>query len=326
MMSRHTPHAIMPTTVMLWFILFLLNFSPLNATLYHPLVVWHGLGDSHSSPGMLDFSSMIRDIYPGIFIHSIFIEQDQDKDRRAGFFGNVDHQVGLVAEQLAAIPELEGGFDAIGFSQGGQFLRGFAERYNHPPIRNLITFGSQHMGISDIPLCHPRDLVCQAARRITKSAVYGHWAQSNLVQAQYFRDPTKYEAYLATNNYLVSINNEVAFSRNHTYAQNLASLNKLVLVLFSQDTTVVPKESAWFGSERPGQGDVLGLDANPQGVLVEEKSKIIPMRLQHLYLEDWIGLRELDERNGVVFEVCEGKHMQLGGCWRNLVDQFVGKI
>ena len=28
---------------------------------------------------------MIRDIYPGIFIHSVFIEQDQDKDRRAGF-------------------------------------------------------------------------------------------------------------------------------------------------------------------------------------------------------------------------------------------------
>jgi hypothetical protein len=28
---------------------------------------------------------MIRDIYPGIFIHSVFIEQAQDKDKRAGF-------------------------------------------------------------------------------------------------------------------------------------------------------------------------------------------------------------------------------------------------
>lgn len=132
--------------------------------------------------------------------------------------------------------------------------------------------------------------------------------------------------YLATNNFLVSINNEVAFSRNHTYAQNLASLNKLVLVLFSRDTTVVPKESAWFGSERSGKGHVLSTDTNPQDVLVEEKSKIIPMRLQPLYLGDWIGLRELDERNGVVFEICEGEHMQLSGCWRDLVNQFVGKI
>jgi palmitoyl-protein thioesterase len=123
----------------------------------------------------------------------------------------------------------------------------------------------------------------------------------------------------------VSINNEVAFSRNRTYAQNLASLNKLVLVLFSRDTTVVPKESAWFGSERSGKGHVLGTDTNPQGVLVEEKSKIIPMRLQPLYLGDWIGIRELDERNGVIFEVCEGEHMQLSGCWRDLVNQFVGK-
>lgn len=147
-----------------------------------------------------------------------------------------------------------------------------------------------------------------------------------LPQAQYFRDPANFETYLAANHFLVSINNEVPASRNHTYAQNLASLNKLVLVLFSRDKTVVPKESAWFGSEMPVKGDVLGAEAGLQRPLVEERSKIIPMRLQPLYLEDWIGLRELDEHNGVVFEVCEGEHMQLSGCWEDLVNQFVGKI
>lgn len=67
---------------------------------------------------------------------------------------------------------------------GGQFLRAYVERYNSPPINNLITFGSQHMGISDIPPCRPYDFLCQLARRATKGAVYGNWAQENLVQVR----------------------------------------------------------------------------------------------------------------------------------------------
>lgn len=61
-------------------------------------------------------------------------------------FGNVNEQIDFVAEQIANITELEDGFDAIGFSQAGQFLRAYVERYNSPPVHNLITFGAQHMG------------------------------------------------------------------------------------------------------------------------------------------------------------------------------------
>ena len=42
-------------------------------------------GDSHSSPGMLQFISMIQDIHPGIFVHSVRIDEDLDKDKQAGF-------------------------------------------------------------------------------------------------------------------------------------------------------------------------------------------------------------------------------------------------
>jgi palmitoyl-protein thioesterase len=67
---------------------------------------------------------------------------------------------------------------------GGQFLRAYLERYNSPPVNNLITFGSQHMGISDIPPCRSYDLLCQVARRAAKTAVYSDWAQENLVQVR----------------------------------------------------------------------------------------------------------------------------------------------
>ncbi|KAF8626861.1 hypothetical protein AX15_004681 [Amanita polypyramis BW_CC] len=202
---------------------------------------------------------------------------------------------------------------------GGQFLRAYVERYNQPPVNNLITFGSQHMGISDVPLCSTYDFLCQVARRAVKGAVYGHWAQENLVQAQYFRDPSNYEAYLSSNHFLASINNEVMDQKNDTYAHNLSSLNKLVLVVFTEDKTVVPKESSLFGSEVVEEALLGGQAA------ISLSSTIVPMRMQRLYVEDWIGLRTLDERGGVVLENCEGAHMELGGCWERIVAGNVGR-
>ncbi|KAJ7755725.1 palmitoyl-protein thioesterase [Mycena maculata] len=292
----------------------------LTAETPRPLVLWHGLGDSAISEGMLEFAAEITTVHPGIFIHSVYIEEDIDKDRQAGFYGNVNEQVQLVSEQIAAISELEGGFDAIGFSQGGQFLRAYVERYNSPPVHNLITFGSQHMGIDDIPVCKPRDFLCQIARRATKAGVYGSWAQENLVQAQYFRDPANLAAYYSSNTFLTSINNEIAETRNETYASNLASLNKLVLIIFTEDKTVVPKESSWFGSEVVGDDQ---LAYGPQRVLAPGRT-LVSMREQPLYQEDWIGLRELDERGGVEFLVCEGAHMQIHDCWEDIVREFAG--
>jgi palmitoyl-protein thioesterase len=129
------------------------------------------------------------------------------------------------------------------------------------------------------------------------------------------------ESYLTANHFLTSINNEISESRNKTYLRNLASIGNLVLVLFTEDKTVVPKESAWFGAEAHEE-DAKMLEA--QRPLFKSGHSVLPMRLQPIYLEDWIGLRELDERGRIVFETCKGEHMQMGDCWEELVRQFVG--
>ena len=158
---------------------------------------------------------------------------------------------------------------------GGQFLRAYVELYNAPPVNNLITFGSQHMGVSDLPLCSRWDFFCQLARRAARGGVYTNWAQENLVQAQYYRDPNNLQTYLEANTFLAPINNEVPESgaRNATFARNLATLNNLVLVLFSEDKTVVPKESSWFGSYAPETDDT-------HWPWIEKT--MIPLRLQSL--------------------------------------------
>ncbi|KAH9017304.1 Alpha/Beta hydrolase protein [Lactarius pseudohatsudake] len=279
-----------------------------------PLVIWHGLGDSYASDGLVQFQSYIAKMHPGIFIHSIYINPDVKEDQRATYYGNVDDQVEQVAEQLKAVPELSGGFDAMGFSQGGQFLRAYVERHNDPPIRNLITFGSQHMGIAGIPGCGPFDVLCQIARKATRAGVYNGWVQQNIIQAQYYRDPVQLQTYLAANHFLTSINNEVPATRNATYAARLARLDALVLVLFERDITVIPKESAWFGSYTP-----------PSDLRDGDEETLVSMREQPLYTEDWIGLRTLDERGRVVFASCDSEHMHLTAeCWQPLVEKYVG--
>ena len=47
---------------------------------------------------------------------------------------------------LAKDPLLKEGYNAVGFSQGGQFLRGLAQKCPEPPMKHLISVGGQHQG------------------------------------------------------------------------------------------------------------------------------------------------------------------------------------
>ena len=92
--------------------------------------------------------------------------------------------------------------------------------------------------------------------------------------------------------------------------------------MFTEDKTVIPKESSWFGAEvvtKDGMYSPLQISLSKQTERV-----IVPMRLQPIYLEDWIGLRDLDDRGAILFEECEGEHMHLGQCWEPLVERFTG--
>lgn len=295
--------------------------TPLPLPPPRPLVIWHGLGDQYMSSGMVEFVELIKDMHPGIFVYSVRISDEPSSDQRAGWFGNVNEQLEQVATEISELPELSKGFDAIGFSQAGQFLRAYAQRYNNagPPIKNLMTFGSQHMGISDLPGCKPTDFMCRAAKAATRNGVYTAWAQRNLVQAQYYRDPANYATYLNHSLFLADINNEVDVEsrreRNTTYAKNLGTLENFVMVLFNEDKTVIPKESSWFGSYSiPTEED----DGPPA---------IVHMKQQPLYKEDWIGLRKLDEEDKVFLIVCQGQHMQISDeCWRPIVKRWAGSV
>ncbi|KAN0065303.1 hypothetical protein ACQY0O_001138 [Thecaphora frezii] len=292
----------------------------------HPLVLWHGLGDSAHSPGIRDFIHQVQEAFPGIYVHSVDLGASSDtEDRKQGFFGHVNDQIQTACQQLASLPELHRGFDAVGFSQGGQFLRAYVERCNAPPVRNLITFGSQHMGIADLPACGPTDLLCRLAETALRGGIYTDYAQSHLVSAQYYRnpkDPNAFARYLAKNDFIRDINNEGP-TRNQTYADNLLQLDNFVMVMFDKDATVEPKQSSWFASYPIRNATDPSEHAHSRSGDVSDKPT--PLRQSEIYTEDRIGLKKLDERGGLVMELCHGVHMQVDeACSLKVFGKYIG--
>lgn len=107
-----------------------------------PLVIWHGLGDTAHSGGMDEFIGIVRTRYPGIFVHSIVapLNSGPSEEQRAGWWGKAERLAEDQCAELESIPELADGYDAIGFSQGGLFLRYIAQYCEHGDrMRNLIT-------------------------------------------------------------------------------------------------------------------------------------------------------------------------------------------
>jgi len=263
-----------------------------------PVVLWHGMGDTCCYPfSMGAIKDQIQTILPGTYVHSIELGGNIVADEIEGFLGDVDDQIQEVCQQLAADYYLSGGFNAVGFSQGGQFLRAYVERCNNPPVYNLVTMGGQHQGIAELPQCTAANwTICEFIQQLMAYGAYNPIVQSTVVQAQYFQDPLDYASFLKYNHFLTDINNLINI--NGTYKQNLLTLNSLVLVQFIYDTVVVPRISEWFGEFQPGN-----------------VNRILQYNETQVYLQDTIGLKELDVSGRLKFVGCPGNHMQFTLDW-----------
>ncbi|WWD17536.1 hypothetical protein CI109_101977 [Kwoniella shandongensis] len=294
-----------------------------------PLVIWHGLGDTSLSDGILDFINTTQSLHPGIFVHSVKIPEEGslDDERKAGFWGYAEMQGDEGCEQIKAIPELKGGFDAVGFSQGGLFMRYYAQYCDGPPVKNLITFGTPNYGISGlIPCPTPPTLSCLLAARVARAGIYKPYAQTHIVQAAYYRDTERLDEFYDVNTFLRDMNGERPFAADaegeeqdgdggakrgkRGEGRGLGGLENLVAVMFDEDRTVSPAQSSQFATYAPSN-----------------KSEIIPLHSQPLYKHDWIGLRSLDEKGGLQLEHCPGEHMDIGGeggCGERILRKWVG--
>ena len=180
-------------------------------------------------------------------------------------------------------------------------------------------------GIMDIPGCWQPSFnastsswACRAMQALLGWSVYHPFVQSRSVQAQYFKDPDEIELYYRSSAFLADINAEahpdegdgdgiLSLKRKYLrYKENLVSLKRLVLFIFDNDITVVPKESAHFG--------------------YFDGEKLVPLNESDLFDDDdRLGLRAMNENGQLVFDHCPGFHMQftLEWFWERVVERYL---
>ena len=104
-------------------------------------------------------------------------------------------------------------------------------------------FGTPHYGISALLPCPtPPTLSCLLAARAARVGIYTSYAQTHLVQAQYYRDAERLDEFMSVNEFLRDLNAEKKGSgekltEKEKGGRGLAGLNRLIAVMFDADRT-----------------------------------------------------------------------------------------
>merc|ERR1711935_1165575 len=128
-----------------------------------PTVLWHGLGDTCCSVASMGrIQRLIESNVPGVYIYSVCVHDPESrcqhtKDRMAGFIGDANKQVLDQCEIIRNDPNLAGGFNLLGFSQGGLLARSIVQLCPDLISRNLISIGGPQHGVFGFPGCDTFD-------------------------------------------------------------------------------------------------------------------------------------------------------------------------
>ncbi|KAL2958858.1 hypothetical protein AAZX31_18G233200 [Glycine max] len=254
-----------------------------------PFIVLHGIGDACKHSGIRNFIKELSK-WSGSPGYCLEIGNGSWDSWTKPLL----KQTSIACEKVKKMSDLGQGYNIVGLSQGNLIGRGIIEFCDGaPPVKNFISLGGPHAGTASIPLCGSESL-CTLIDVVLQLGIYSRFAQQNLAPSGYVKIPIDIAGYIRGCKFLPKLNNEIVNKRNSTYRQRFASLQNLILIMFEQDTIVIPKETAWFGYY-------------PNGAL----HPVVPVQQTELYIDDWIGLRALDEAGKVKFVNVSGDHLDI---------------
>lgn len=278
-----------------------------------PTVMAHGMGDSCFNGGMQSITKRVGSLTDS-YSTCIPTADNLHDDVINGYLLNMDASVDIFAEKVRLDPNLQNGFNAIGFSQGNNVIRGYIARYNDPPVNKFLSVHGVNAGIGALPYClhnHQErkgeasdetiventalgNGICDALMETASHRAYSTFAQKHSFQANYWRDPRPEQQgnYLKYSQ-LARWNNEVS-NVNSTFNENWSKTNTFIWVMALDDKIVVPKEGEQWGAPDP---------LDPFGTVLERTET-------RWFKDDLFGLRTAEEEGKNFYESVEGDHLQ----------------
>ncbi|KAL8142253.1 hypothetical protein V2J09_015285 [Rumex salicifolius] len=274
------------------FIFFLISifiFSLIPSSTAVPFILFYGLEQTCSTPKVETLRENLSMI-SGTQGYCIEIDSDLWESWTIPLMTQVD----IACRKVKSMPALSEGYNIVALSQGNLVGRGVVEFCDDaPPVKKFIGLAGPHAGIADMPYCGS-SAICKFVDNLLQLEVYSSLVQDNVAPSNFMKIPNDLTSYLEGCKFLPLLNNEIAMQRNPIYKQRFSSLEKLVLVMFESDTVLKPRETSWFGYYKNGS-----------------MTQVLPYSETQLYIEDWFGLKTLDEEGKIDYLSVPGEHLDI---------------
>ena len=250
----------------------------------YPILVIHGIGNyctkEDTSYTINKLSSSLNTTVECIEIGNGFF---------SSWFQNFESQAEELCSKIKVHPKFQDKFSIMGISQGTLLGRYLIQKCDiKGKIINYLSFDGPQQGIGYIPKLTCGKF-CDWINYLTVDLVYS--LENYLSPSSYYKYKYDIQKYYKNNKFLIDLNNEGKI-KNETYKERIKNLNRIMLVKGNSDTVISPRESSWFE------------------FYDEKGEKIVPLNESKFYIDDFIGIRYLNENNKIDFVLFSGEHVK----------------
>jgi palmitoyl-protein thioesterase len=150
-----------------------INYS-VSVTHLLPILIWHSAGETCCENEINSYAKFLKSLLgESVYIRSVRIGNSIDEDKVLSLFTHPFEQIQQVCEDIKNDARFKNGYNAIGLSQGGLFIRALVQQCDGPPARHLISLGGPQQGVFAYPQCARRfGAMCSTMQFTIEQLVY----------------------------------------------------------------------------------------------------------------------------------------------------------